>query len=144
MLTISLVQPFGAPKLRAVKKERKHYHLDWTLVNAPGARFENLVAVHLLKWVSFQEDSEGRDLELRYFRDIDGREVDFIVTEHRVPILAVECNLDDAAPNRGLRCFKEKFPNCECVQIAKAGARDVRTPEGIRLMPALQFLSGLV
>lgn len=138
------VQPFGTPKIRAVKKERKHYHLDWTLVNAPGARFENLVAVHLLKWVSFQEDSEGRDLELRYFRDIDGREVDFIVTEHRVPILAVECNLDDAAPNRGLRYFKEKFPNCECLQIAKAGARDVRTPEGIRLMPALQFLSGLV
>jgi hypothetical protein len=47
----------------------------------PGARFENLVASHLLKWVHFQIDTRGRELELRYFRDIDGREVDFVVTE---------------------------------------------------------------
>ena len=26
--------PFGAPRIRAVKKEQKHYHFDWTLV--PG------------------------------------------------------------------------------------------------------------
>lgn len=36
----------------------------------PGPRFENLVASHLLKLVHYQVDVEGRDLELRYFRDI--------------------------------------------------------------------------
>jgi len=58
--------PLGAPRLRAVKKERKHYHADWTLVPDRALRFENLVASHLLKWVHFEEDSKGRDLELRY------------------------------------------------------------------------------
>lgn len=29
--------PFSAPKLRAVKKERKHYHCDWSVVAEPGA-----------------------------------------------------------------------------------------------------------
>lgn len=29
---------FGAPRLRAVKKEQKHYHYDWTLVQADGPR----------------------------------------------------------------------------------------------------------
>ncbi|MFQ5739947.1 MAG: hypothetical protein ACE5JX_13140 [Acidobacteriota bacterium] len=29
---------------------------------------------HLLKWVHFQQDSVGRDVELPYFRDTDGRE----------------------------------------------------------------------
>jgi predicted AAA+ superfamily ATPase len=82
------VPPFGAPKIRAVKKEQKHYHFDWTLVAAPGARFENVVAAHLLKWVHLEEDARGRDLELRYFRDVDGREVDFVVLENRRPILS--------------------------------------------------------
>jgi predicted AAA+ superfamily ATPase len=66
----------------------KHYHFDWNVVPDPGARFENLVASHLLKWVHFQIDTRGRELELRYFRDIDGREVDFVVT--RKPILFIE------------------------------------------------------
>lgn len=37
-------------------------------------RFENLVASHLLKWVHHQQDTAGRDLELRYFRDVDRRD----------------------------------------------------------------------
>ncbi len=84
--------PFGAPRIRAVKKERKHYHLDWSLVPTLPERFENLVAGHLLKWVHFHQDTAGRELDSRYFRDIDGREVDFVVTENRAPILMIECN----------------------------------------------------
>ena len=60
--------------IRAVKKEQKHYHLDWAVVAGDAARFENLVAAHLLKWVHHQQDTLGREVELRYFRDVDGRE----------------------------------------------------------------------
>ena len=38
------------PPSAPVKKEQKHYHLDWSVVPAEAARFENLVACHLLKW----------------------------------------------------------------------------------------------
>ncbi len=31
---------------------------------------------HLLKWCHFQQDTEGRNVELRYFRDVERREVD--------------------------------------------------------------------
>lgn len=82
--------PFGAPRLRAVKKESKHYHLDWTVVSDMGARFENLIAFHLLKWVYFLQDTEGRNVELRHFRDVDKREVDFIVLEDNSPIHFIE------------------------------------------------------
>jgi predicted AAA+ superfamily ATPase len=135
--------PFGAPKLRAVKKEQKHYQYDWTLVEQPGPRFENLVAAHLLKWVCFQEDQEGRDLELRYFRDIDSREVDFIVTERRQPILAVECKLGAEAPSKHLRYFKTKFPKCDAWQVSLDAAKDY-VSDGIRVAPALTLLRGLV
>ena len=91
------VAPFGAPRIRAVRKEQKHYHLDWSLVPGEPQRFENLVGAHLLKWVHFLQDTEGRPVELRYFRDVDGREVDFVVVEGRRPTHLVECKWDDAA-----------------------------------------------
>jgi predicted AAA+ superfamily ATPase len=136
--------PFGAPAIRAVKKARKHYHFDWTLVTEPAQRFENLVACHLLKWVHHQQDTQGRDLELRYFRDTDGREVDFVVTDRRKPVLFVECKQADAAVDKSLRYLKERFPECEAWQVSAEGGKDATTPEGIRIAPALRFLSGLV
>ncbi len=138
------VPPFGAPRIRAVKQERKHYHFDWSVVRDPGARFENLVACHLMKWVHFRQDVEGRDAELRFFRDVDRREVDFVVMEGQQPVLFVECKLRDRDIDRPLRYLKARFPNAEAVQIALAGKRDYRTPEGIRATPAVAFLRTLV
>ena len=144
LFAIFRVAPFGAPHIRAVKQERKHYHFDWSLVSDPGARFENLVACHLLKWIHFQQDSQGRDLELRFFRDVDRREVDFVVTERRQPILFVECKLSDRDIVRPLRYLKERFPAADAIQVASAGRRDYQTPQGIRAMPAVKFLRTLV
>lgn len=138
------IPPFGAPKLRAVKKERKHYHLDWTLVTEPGLRFENLIACHLLKWVNYLEDTEGRDIELRYFRDIDKREVDFVILENRRPIQFIECKLGDGEVSSGLRYLKARFPSCEAWQITLQGRKDFKNPEGIRVCPASVFLRELV
>ena len=84
-----------------MRKEQKHYHLDWSLVPGDAQRFENLVGAHLLKWVHFLQDTEGRDVDLRYFRDVDGREVDFVVVERRRPTHLVECKWADGPVDRG-------------------------------------------
>lgn len=136
--------PFGAPRIRAVKQAQKHYHFDWTVVPGEPQRFENLVAAHLLKWVHFQQDSEGFDLELRYFRDRDGREVDFVVTEGRRPRLLVECKSADTPVERSLRYLKARFPSADAWQISATGSKDYRSPEGIRVAPALTLLRTLV
>jgi uncharacterized protein len=137
--------PFGAPRLRAVRKERKHYHCDWSVVADPGARFENLVASHLLKWVEYQHDTQGRAIELRYFRDIDGREVDFVVVEGgRKPIALVECKLGDDAPGKGLKYLKARFPEVAAWQVSAHGQRDYLSAEGIRVAPAVKLLRDLV
>ena len=138
------LSPFGASRIRAVKKAQKHYHFDWSLVPTEAPRFENLVASHLLKWVHFEQDTQGRDLELRYFRDVDGREVDFIVTEGRKPILAVEAKWSDAPVESALRYFKERFPEVAAWQISATGTKDYRSAEGIRVAPALTLLRTLV
>jgi predicted AAA+ superfamily ATPase len=49
LYALVFVPPFGHPRVRAIKKSAKHYHLDWTLPSRAGASFENLVAIHLLK-----------------------------------------------------------------------------------------------
>jgi predicted AAA+ superfamily ATPase len=127
-----------------VKKEQKHYHFDWTLVPGEAQRFENLVAAHLLKWVHFRQDAEGLDLELRYFRDRDGRKVDFVVVEGRRPRLLVECKWADAEVDRGLRYLKERFPEADAWQVSATGTKDYRTPDGIRVAPAVTLLKTLV
>lgn len=138
------LSPFGATKIRAVKKEQKHYHFDWSLVPPLPLRFENLVASHLLKWVHFRQDVLGEDLELRYFRDIDGREVDFILMKGRQPIRAVECKWSDAEISPGLRYFKARFTSCDAWQISAIGTKDYLSKEGIRVAPAPLFLTQLV
>jgi predicted AAA+ superfamily ATPase len=114
------------------------------LIEDKGARFENMVALHLLKWVHFKVDTEGLDLELRYFRDIDGREVDFIVTEAGRPILAVECKWKTADIHPGLQYFKNKFSQCEAVQITMEPCEPYINKDGIRVWNALQFLGNLI
>ncbi len=144
LYAIFRLAPFGAPRLRAVRKEQKHYHLDWSIVPEDPPRFENLVACHLLKWVHYQQDVQGKDLDLRYFRDVDRREVDFVIVERRHPILMVECKWGDADVDRGLRYLHARFPNCDAWQISAKGRKDYVTPEGIRVAPALKLLRLLV
>lgn len=107
LYSIFRIPPFGAPSLRAVKKEQKHFHYDWTLIKEESNRFENFVGSHLLKWEHHEIDTQGREMELRYFRDIDGREVDFIITEEGEPRHAIEVKYNDADIGKGLKYFKK-------------------------------------
>ncbi|PWU14654.1 MAG: AAA family ATPase [Bdellovibrio sp.] len=135
--------PFGPPRIKAVKKERKHYHYDWSWVEDEGSRFENLVASHLLKWIHFQHDVEGRLLELRFFRDQEGREVDFVIEERKKPILFVECKLRNKQLHTGLRYLKRKFPQVRAVQVGLESDRLV-VDDGIEFCNAVDFLRDFI
>lgn len=58
--------PFGAPKIRAVKKEQKVYLWDWSEHADQGKKWENFVGSHLLKYCHFLEDTEGHKMDLRF------------------------------------------------------------------------------
>ena len=144
MYLIYRLPPFGSPRLRAVKKEQKHYHYNWAEVKAPGPRFENLVAGHLLKWVHFQQDYKGRDTELCYFRDTDKREVDFIVTENGYPLQAVECRLKSRGISPHLVYFKNRFPKTKCAQVHLKSQNEYESREGVRSLHWKSFLKELI
>lgn len=136
--------PFGAPMLRAVKKEQKHYHFDWTLIQNESLRFENLVASALLKWVHFRQDTLGEDDELRYFRDVDGREVDFVIVANKKLTHLVECKWSDAPVSPALKYMKLRFPEAQAWQISATGKKDYIDTHQIRVCPAALFLSTLI
>ena len=137
------VVPFGSPKIKSVKKEFKHYHFDWSLIQDHGARFENFIASHLLKWCHWVEDTEGYDMELRYFRDREQREVDFVVIKDRIPILFCEAKTSDSAFSSHLHYLKKRFPLVRTVQVVLDDVKSVMTPDGLELMSALRFLQEL-
>jgi hypothetical protein len=85
-----------------------------------------------------------RDVDLRYFRDTDGREVDFVIVDGRAPVRLVECKWGDAEVDASLRYLRAKFPRAEAWQVSAAGTKDYVTPEGIRVAPALALLRDLV
>ena len=138
------VLPFGAPKIRALKKEAKHYHFNWAVVPDEAARFENLIASHLLKWVHYVFDTEGREIELRYFRDVDKREVDFVLVEGKKPILFVECKLSDSALAPALQYLKKRFPDTRAVQVLLKDLPRQLPRGGIEVLAARHFLKELV
>ena len=104
------LSPYGSPRVRAVKKEKKLYLWDWSSVENGGPRFENMVACQLLKYCHWVEDTEGHVMELRYLRDTDKREVDFVVLKDRKPLFAVECKSGDKAIGPALHYFAERTP----------------------------------
>lgn len=102
------IAPYGSSKIRAVKKEQKLYMWDWSQVENSGLRFENMVASHLLKYCHFLEDVEGFKTELRFIRDTDKREVDFVVLKNKKPLFAVECKQGEKSVSPHLFYFKER------------------------------------
>jgi predicted AAA+ superfamily ATPase len=131
------IPPFGAPKIRAVKKERKLYLWDWSAVPEPGPRFENLVASQLLKYCHFVEDTEGHSMELRFLRDTDKREIDFVVIKDKRPLFAVECKSGERAVSPAIRYFAERTPIPRFYQV-HLGQRHYQTGPAT-VLPFLVF-----
>lgn len=104
-----ILPPFGSSKIKAIKKAQKLYLWDWSQVQDPGARFENMVASHLLKYCHFQEDVFGERIELRYIRDETGKECDFVVIKNRKPIFAVECKINSTDISPSLLYLKQRL-----------------------------------
>jgi len=133
------LSPYGPPRIRAVKKEQKLYLWDWSAVPEGGTRFENLVASHLLKYCHFLEDTEGYRMDLRYLRDTDKREVDFVVLEGKKPLFAVECKTGEREVSPNARYFRARTPIPQFYQV-HLGTRDYGDAErDVRVLPFWKF-----
>jgi predicted AAA+ superfamily ATPase len=102
-----LVRPWHRNINKALRKEPKWYLRDWSGIADSGKRAETMVACHLLKAVEAWADLGLGDFELRYLRDKQKREVDFVVIRDGVPWFLVEVKNSDTRLSSSLAYFKE-------------------------------------
>lgn len=115
--------PYGGPRIKAVKKEQKLYFWDWARCASESARFENMLALHLLRAVHWAADIEGEKLQLRYFRHRAGQEVDFVVLRGRRPWLAIKHALGLGARPGPALLRRADAPGLRIPGRAQRGAR---------------------
>ena len=121
MYLIFVVRPYTQRLPRAVRKPPKVYFFDNAdVLGDEDARFENLVATHLLKRLHLLEDREGHRYELRYIRDKEGREVDFAVTKDGQLQELIEAKLSDTSVAPSLTHYAQKLQPQRAVQIVGA------------------------
>jgi predicted AAA+ superfamily ATPase len=141
------IPPFGANKLKAVKKEQKLYFWDWAVAQEESKKLENLVAVHLLRFCHWIYDNEGEKLELRYFRDTVGHEVDFIILKNKKPWIAIEVKLSDSSLDSSLSYLLKRVKIPYAFQIYLNGTKYQKLPEingcKIQIIPAEKLLVNL-
>jgi len=112
-----LVRPWFRNVAKALRKEPKWYLRDWSGCADAGARAETLVACHLLKAVEGWEDLGLGDFELRYLRDRDKHEVDFLVVRDRKPWFLVEVKLADTTLSPALARFQRQVGAAHAFQV---------------------------
>ena len=118
MYLVFSVRPFTRNLPRAVVKPPKVYLFDnGDVIGNEGAVFENLVASHLLKRLHFLEDRDGYRYELRYIRDKEGREVDFLILKEGQAEELIEAKDTDDAVSKHLRYYVEKLNPPKATQL---------------------------
>jgi predicted AAA+ superfamily ATPase len=137
------IYPFQSKKINALKKEAKLYLWDWSEVPNEPARLENLVASHLLKYCHYLEDALGYKASLHYLREINQKEVDFLVSIDNKPYLAVEVSMK-AKSEHALNYFKEKLSIPHVYQIFLEDQKGYRDKHQIHYSNIADFLLGFV
>ncbi len=108
MLHGFVVRPWHRNLSRALRKEPKWYLRDWSGIQEPGQRAETLVACHLLKAVDLWTQTGQGAFELRYIRDKEKREVDFVVVRDEKPWFLVEVKLSERSLSPALEYFQRQ------------------------------------
>ena len=130
---------------RAIRKETKVYLLNYALIDDPSPRFENMVALELLRAVSNWNDLGYGSFLLHFIRNKEKREVDFLIANGRKPLLLVETKLSEKQASADLIKFQQHL-KVPAVQLTNEG-EDFRIlqKEGQKILiaPAWHWLAQL-
>lgn len=141
------IKPYMTAIKRSIRKEGKLYMWDFSEVTEESARFENLVACCLLKLCHVWTDSGEGDFELRFLRNKEKFEIDFLITRDGRPWLPVEVKLSETRPSNNWARFMPALPCRTGIQVVKSpGIKQVHEAGRYRIlvMSAAELLPRLV
>lgn len=136
------VTPFSHNIARSLLKEPKIYFFDTGLVNGnDGVKFENFVAMSLLKHVLANIDYEAKIYTLNYLHTKEKREVDFALSINKRIEKIIEVKYANNSINPNLFYFHKKY-NLSAMQVVKE-LKQQRMENGIEIVRGLNFLKSL-
>ena len=130
---------------RAILKERKVYLFDYPRVTDPAARFENQVALELLRGVTTWNNLGHGEFSLHFVKNKEQQEVDFLITKERTPWLLIEAKLTDEQPSKSLLAMQKQL-QVSAIQLVKNGAsfrRFAVDNQQVLIAPACHWLRRL-
>ena len=131
--------------VRAIRKETKVYLLNYALIDDPARRFENMVAMELLRAVSNWRDLGYGSFSLHFIRNKEKREVDFLIVDGRTPLLLIETKLSEKQASADLIKFQQ-YLEVPAVQLINEGEEFrilKKDRQKILIAPAWQWLAQL-
>ena len=124
------IQTFTGSLTRALQKEKKVYLYDGGEILNEGARFENLIALHLLKAVQTWKAAGDEPISLRYLRDKEKRETDFLLVRGKQPMILIETKWRDTTLDSSLIYFQKRLRVPTAVQLVDTAGVCRKTTEG--------------
>ena len=121
----------------------KLYLYDWSEVKNSSAKFENMIASHLIKYADYLYDVLGYKAKVYFLRDLEGREVDFLMTVDEKPWFTVEVKESGRKVTKNLKYFKFREAIPYHYQVTRESDVDYEE-SGIRVLSADKFLSAFV
>ena len=136
---IFTLRPWHRSVTRAIKKEEKLYFFDWSLLSDHGSKFENLIAMALLRMATRFTESGLGEFVVRYIRDREKREVDFVLVKDNKPFALFEAKVSESSIDKSGRFFSEKL-GIPLYQIVNRARRVEAYPKNCFVIPAATFL----
>jgi len=141
------IKPWSQNVTRSLIKSPKYYLWDWSQLPDEGQRYENFIASHLYKAVTYWNETGLGQFALHYLRDKEKREVDFVVIKNNQPWFIVEAKSSNNTITQNLKYFHNLIKPQFSFQVMKyASPIEVSCFDkpGIWVVPASSFLSQLV
>ncbi len=133
------IRPWYRNISRAIKKEKKLYFFDWSLLSDPGSRFEDMLAVTLVRMAARFNESGLGNYEICYLRDREKKEVDFVLVKDNEPIALIEAKKGDSRISKSGKHYGNIL-NIPLYQVVLDTKKIESFPDDNYIIPALHFM----
>jgi hypothetical protein len=136
---IFTLRPWHKNITRSIKKENKLYFYDWSNVPDAGGRFENLMAVSLIKMAARLSETGMGSFEIMHIRNKEKQEVDFVLVKNGKPVALFEAKESDSGISKAGLYFGKQL-SLPFFQVVRHCQKVEAFPGNCAVIPAASFL----
>jgi len=139
------ISPWTKKINRSILKEKKLYLYNYSEIQDAGAKFENMVALELLRAITNWNDYGFGEFKLHFIKTKEKQEVDFLIVQNNKPFLLVETKFSDTNVSKTLLQLQEQLqiPAIQLVNTENVYKHKKNGNNHISILTAHEWLSSL-